>query len=221
LTTRRYQLQTQQPNALLRIPEPAGADTLAGGAFSDVGFSLKLEDLADEWFVSRATLQNDMAEVREHLQRYHLTLETRPRHGMKLFGSEMAIRACLTDLLWTLAQQDPQHPLVMQEALNAGIPEQLQPVLQDIFARFHIRLTDEGELFLRCTARWRYGGLAKGIHCRILPQKRPINRCAWPREIAAVLHRLADKPLSVSEELAGCILPLARYRDRAQRHQCG
>ncbi|MDI5829456.1 helix-turn-helix domain-containing protein, partial [Salmonella enterica subsp. enterica serovar Kentucky] len=43
-------------------------------------------------------MQNDMADVREHLLRYHLTLETRPRHGMKLFGGEMAIRACLTDL---------------------------------------------------------------------------------------------------------------------------
>lgn len=95
--------------------------------FLTSAFSLKLEDLADEWFISRATLQNDMAEVREHLQRYHLTLETRPRHGMKLFGSEMAIRACLTDLLWTLAQQDPQHPLVMQEALNAGILSSYSP----------------------------------------------------------------------------------------------
>ncbi len=66
--------------------------------FLTSAFSLKLEDLADEWFVSRATLQNDMADVREHLLRYHLTLETRPRHGMKLFGGEMAIRACLTDL---------------------------------------------------------------------------------------------------------------------------
>lgn len=143
-------LQTQQPNALLRIPRTSQERIhWLVVRFLTSAFSLKLEDLADEWFISRATLQNDMAEVREHLQRYHLTLETRPRHGMKLFGSEMAIRACLTDLLWTLAQQDPQHPLVIQEALNAGIPEQLQPVLQDIFARFHIRLTDEGELFLR------------------------------------------------------------------------
>ncbi|VEB92956.1 BglB-family transcriptional antiterminator [Citrobacter koseri] len=96
--------------------------------FLTSAFSLKLEDLADEWFVSRATLQNDMAEVREWLRRYHLTLETRPRHGMKLFGSEMAIRACLTDLLWTLAQQDPANPLIVEEALNAGVPEQLQPI---------------------------------------------------------------------------------------------
>nr|VXZ89371.1 Uncharacterised protein [Klebsiella pneumoniae] len=42
-----------------------------------------------------------MVEVRERFQRYQLTLETRPRHGMKLFGSEVSIRACLTDLLWS------------------------------------------------------------------------------------------------------------------------
>lgn len=35
-------LQTQQPNALLRIPRTSeGTDTLAGGAFSDVGFLAK------------------------------------------------------------------------------------------------------------------------------------------------------------------------------------
>lgn len=118
---RYHALQTQRPDALLRISHQPERVHWLVVRFLTSAFSLKLEDLADEWFISRATLQNDMAEVREHLQRYHLTLETRPRHGMKLFGSEMAIRACLTDLLWTLAQQDPQHPLVTQEALNAGI----------------------------------------------------------------------------------------------------
>ncbi len=49
--------------------------------------------------------KNDMVEVRERFQRYQLTLETRPRHGMKLFGSEVSIRACLTDLLWELTLQ--------------------------------------------------------------------------------------------------------------------
>ena len=35
--------------------------------FLTAAYSLKLEELAEEWFVSRATLQNDMAEVREWL----------------------------------------------------------------------------------------------------------------------------------------------------------
>ncbi len=39
--------------------------------------------------------------TREHLLRYHLTLKRVRVSGMKLFAGEMAIRACLTDLLWT------------------------------------------------------------------------------------------------------------------------
>ncbi|MBO2025316.1 helix-turn-helix domain-containing protein [Klebsiella pneumoniae] len=106
-----YQLKIDNPTSFR-----AGGDRAEGAAraayrrdritfllvrFLTSAFSIKLEDLADEWFVSRATLQNDMVEVRERFQRYQLTLETRPRHGMKLFGSEVSIRACLTDLLWS------------------------------------------------------------------------------------------------------------------------
>ncbi|MDU1027171.1 MAG: HTH domain-containing protein, partial [Leclercia adecarboxylata] len=86
---RYQQLQASHPRAL-RIPRtgPERVHYLVV-RFLTSAFSLKLEDLADEWFVSRATLQSDMAEVREWFHRYNLTLETRPRHGMKLFGSEM------------------------------------------------------------------------------------------------------------------------------------
>lgn len=51
--------------------------------FLTAAYSLKLEELAEEWFVSRATLQNDMAEVREWLGRYHLTIESKPHYGIK------------------------------------------------------------------------------------------------------------------------------------------
>lgn len=110
-------LQDSQPRAL-RIPR-TGSERVQFlmVRFLTSAFSLKLEDLADEWFVSRATLQGDMADVREWLTRYQLTLETRPRHGIKLFGSEMSIRACLTDLLWQLAQQDNSHPRLREEGL--------------------------------------------------------------------------------------------------------
>lgn len=194
-------LQSQQPSAL-RIPRTSQERVhYLMVRFLTSAFSLKLEDLADEWFVSRATLQNDMAEVREWLQRYHLTLETRPRHGMKLFGSEMAIRACLTDLLWTLAQQDPANPLVTEEALYAGVPSQLQPLLEEIFNRFHIRLTDEGELFLRLYCAVAVRRISEGYPLsEFTNEEVEENVCLAAREIAAVVQYLANHPLSVSEE---------------------
>ncbi|WP_037377295.1 transcription antiterminator [Serratia sp. M24T3] len=116
--------------------------------FLTSSFSLKLEDLADEWFVSRGTLQNDMPDVREHLARYHLNIEAKPRYGMKLFGSELAIRACLTDLLFQLNSDDQISPFLKAESLE---PEALQPLtdfMHQLLLQSSIQLTDEGEKYL-------------------------------------------------------------------------
>ncbi|RJT16946.1 BglG family transcription antiterminator, partial [Buttiauxella izardii] len=164
-------------------------------------FSLKLEDLAEEWFVSRATLQSDMAEVREWLARYNLTIETRPRHGMKLFGSEMSVRACLTELLWQLAQEDSENPLLTEEALNAGVPEQLAAELHNCFTRCHVRLTDEGEQFIRLYCAVAVRRISEGYP---LPEFNADNVDESVREaarqIATLVQTLAGKPLAQAEE---------------------
>ncbi|MFJ3457708.1 BglG family transcription antiterminator [Scandinavium goeteborgense] len=207
-----YQLRVDDPTLFqsLQDSRPRGLRIPRTGServhylmvrFLTSAFSLKLEDLADEWFVSRATLQGDMAEVREWLARYQLTLETRPRHGVKLFGSEMTIRACLTDLLWQLAQQDSTNPLLTQEALNTGVPEQLAPVLQDAFSRWHIRLTDEGELFVRLYCAVAVRRVSEGYP---LPEftaddvDDAVRNAA--RDIAVAIQQLAGKTLAPSEE---------------------
>lgn len=198
----RYQsLQSARPRAL-RIPRNAQDRVhYLVVRFLTSAFSLKLEDLADEWFVSRATLQNDMADVREWFSRYHLTLETRPRHGMKLFGSEMALRTCLADLLWQLAQRNAHHPLIVEEALNAGILQTLQPVLHDCFSRHHIRLTDEGELFIRLYCAVAVRRISEGFPLpEFTAEDDDENVRGAARDIAAALQQLAGKPQAVAEE---------------------
>ncbi len=197
-----YQALVQQPSRQLRIPRnsPERVHYLVV-RFLTSAFSLKLEDLAEEWFVSRATLQSDMAEVRDWLARYNLTIETRPRHGMKLFGSEMSVRACLTDLLWQLTQEDSENPLLTEEALNAGVPEQLAAELHNCFTRCRIRLTDEGEQFIRLYCAVAVRRISEGYP---LPEFSADNvdetvRDA-ARQIAALLQTLAGKPLSEAEE---------------------
>lgn len=179
--------------------------------FLTSAFSIKLEDLADEWFVSRATLQNDMVEVRERFQRYQLTLETRPRHGMKLFGSEVSVRACLTDLLWELTQQGGIAPPIGAEAFAEEVPALLEPVLQETLTRHHIRLTDVGERFI-CL----YGAVV----VRRVSEGYPLadfsaedvaqNVRDAARDLAGELQRLAGKPLSPAEEEWLCVHIAAR-----------
>ena len=208
---RYQQLQASHPRAL-RIPRtgPERVHYLVV-RFLTSAFSLKLEDLADEWFVSRATLQSDMVEVREWFHRYNLKLETRPRHGMKMFGSEMAIRACLTDLLWELAQQDSLNPLVTDVALNAGVAEKMVPVLHDALTRHHIRLTDEGELFLRLYCAVSVRRISEGyplpeFHAEDVEEN--VREAA--KDIAVAIQELAGKALSPSEESWLCVHIAAR-----------
>ena len=179
--------------------------------FLTSAFSIKLEDLADAWFVSRATLQGDMVDVRERFQRYQLTLETRPRHGMKLFGSEVSIRACLTDLLWELSQPGPLNPLIGEEAFDASVPTLLAGVLQETLTRHHVRLTDAGERFV-CL----YGAVA----VRRVSEGYPLadfsaedvaqNVRDAARELANTMQQLAGKLLAPAEEEWLCVHLAAR-----------
>ncbi|WP_140920842.1 BglG family transcription antiterminator [Limnobaculum xujianqingii] len=111
---------------------------------------IKLDDIAEEWFVSRGTLQHDMTSVREQLSKYQLTLDTVPRQGIKLAGGESAIRACITDILWHQFSMENERSLnnFKQEILANIDLTYIEKVLQNSVNRFDIRLTNEGRQYL-------------------------------------------------------------------------
>jgi len=148
--TERYERWLQPAPVAARVPRTSTERIHALLIrFLTSAFALKLEDLADEWFISRTTLQSDMAGVREWLSRYELELEARPRYGMKLFGRESAIRTCLTDLLYQSEHPDAEHSLLYSDALSKEALAVLQPSLTESLSRFHIRLADDAEWYLR------------------------------------------------------------------------
>ncbi len=63
------------------------------------GDYIKLEDLADTIFASRATISNDMKQVRKVIAVYDLTLVSKPGSGVKIIGEEEKMRYALTALI--------------------------------------------------------------------------------------------------------------------------
>lgn len=61
---------------------------------------VKLDDLAEEMFISKSTIQNDLKEVKKLLLNYDLSLESRPNYGLKIRGEEMKVRFCLSEYLF-------------------------------------------------------------------------------------------------------------------------
>lgn len=58
---------------------------------------VKLEDLADQMYVSKSTVQNDLKIVKQRLDAYGLHIITRPSYGLKISGEEYQLRLCMSE----------------------------------------------------------------------------------------------------------------------------
>ncbi|WP_037329363.1 BglG family transcription antiterminator [Sediminibacillus sp. JSM 1682029] len=61
---------------------------------------VKMEELADELYISRSTLQNDLKQLRSILEAYQLEIDQRPGYGIKVIGKETNIRFCISEYLF-------------------------------------------------------------------------------------------------------------------------
>lgn len=112
--------------------------------------AVKLDDIADSWFISRSTIQSDIAEVKDYLDKYGLLLEKKPYQGMRLLGEEPAIRTCLTDILWQIYTAEDHRTMarLQQTVLHDIDLHYLEKILQNQFERFDLKLTAEGQGYL-------------------------------------------------------------------------
>lgn len=200
--TIRYQQLLQETPSFRGIPRTStGRVNYLLARFMVSPFSLKLEDLAEEWFVSRTTLQGDMAEVRAWFSRYPLIIETRPYYGMKLFGTEAAIRTSLTDLLYQTSQENSENPQLSHEVLSPKILAALQPELHQIFSRFGIGMTDDSEHYLHlyfAVAAWR---ISEGYPVSVFSAEDVDDDVRYAaRDIARQIQVLTHKTVSSAEE---------------------
>lgn len=63
---------------------------------------IKLEELMEQMYISRSTIQNDMKETREMLNKFNLDFITKPNYGMKIVGSENEIRNAISAILYDI-----------------------------------------------------------------------------------------------------------------------
>lgn len=141
-------LQGKQLTALPRTSRERVLDLLI--SFLTENKAIKLDDIADKWFISRSTIQNDIVEVKEYLDKYGLSLDKKPYQGMRLVGEELSIRSCLTDILWQFYTAEDNRNMVklQQNIINNVDLNYLDSILQKQFAHFNLTLTMEGQGYL-------------------------------------------------------------------------
>lgn len=66
---------------------------------------IKMDDIADELLVSRATIANDLINVKKELSRYNLHIIHKPNYGIKLNIKELERRRIIADLVFASMTQ--------------------------------------------------------------------------------------------------------------------
>lgn len=101
---------------------------------------IKIEELEEELFVSRSTLTNDLKEVRERLEYYHLDIENKPNYGMKIIGEEFNKRACISKYYFYTDTYDT----VVLNTEKKEHKELINKILYDTITETDFTLTDIG-----------------------------------------------------------------------------
>lgn len=77
---------------------------------------ITLDSLSEMLYVSRACISGDLKRIEPVLERYGLSLEKRPRYGIRVTGSEMGRRLCLAEAtVRRMAERDDANDTFDQE----------------------------------------------------------------------------------------------------------
>lgn len=107
------------------------------------GDYIKLEDLADTIFASRATISNDMKQVRKVIAVYDLTLVSKPGSGVKIIGEEEKMRYALTALIASKNAPESYLETFFEWHKQKDKLQKLMTAVTDYFFATNIRFTDE------------------------------------------------------------------------------
>ncbi|WP_420769065.1 BglG family transcription antiterminator [Parageobacillus thermoglucosidasius] len=104
-----FQLNEQQGSHVPISPEERAIYILKSIIMADD--YITIEQLANQLFVSKSTVDNDLKQVEELLNKYEVTLVKKPNFGIKVIGDEMKIRFCLSNCLSNMKNEQSQQEI--------------------------------------------------------------------------------------------------------------
>jgi len=108
---------------------------------------IKLNDLADQIYVSRSTLNADIKEVKERFSYFSLQLTSKVGKGLKISGKEKDIRSCIAQYFYHVDNYDQQY--MQNMGLHGGFIEKnayehIKSLLYNTISKYEFKLTDVG-----------------------------------------------------------------------------
>lgn len=104
---------------------------------------IKLDDLCDELWISRSTINRLFKEVRRKFSEYHLEIISKPSYGLKLKGNEMDKRICFVQMC---IQRKKTHVDRFMEQYHIDLQDcqNIKQIILKCLRKYNYKLTDTG-----------------------------------------------------------------------------
>ncbi|WP_042221679.1 BglG family transcription antiterminator [Oceanobacillus manasiensis] len=104
---------------------------------------ITMEALADELFISRSTLQNDIKQMKHIIEKYQLQLITKPKYGLKIEGEEQQIRYAISEEVF---KRDSTSLLNLTSEASWLLPTEIMETIKSTILlnlrKFNLSLSD-------------------------------------------------------------------------------
>ncbi len=100
---------------------------------------VKIEDLADDFYVSRTTLIKDLKRVSLLFKNYDIVLKGKPNSGIEIIGTEMNIRLCLAQILFKIENKLTEEP--KENIKFSKFEKVVKKVLKRVFAKTNFKIS--------------------------------------------------------------------------------
>lgn len=159
---------------------------------------LKIDQLADELFVSRSTLQNDLKDVKVVINRYNLHLKRKPNYGLKISGSEKNIRYAISDVLFKRSHPDSYKMTPFEWTVTTKQFEEIREIILKHLRNFNLNLSDIALNNLVVHIAISYERLVKGQHIVLVNKDEEVIKSKSEYQVAEKIIKDIEKTLDAT-----------------------
>ncbi|MFS0774761.1 BglG family transcription antiterminator [Neobacillus sp. 3P2-tot-E-2] len=161
---------------------------------------LKIEDLADELYISKSTIQNDFRDVKKMLEGYGIAFEARPGYGMRLIGDEVKLRFCMAEFIFN---RNDYRGYLAESGISILPRDKMQgikEIILDQIKEYSVSLSDVALDNLVIHIAIAFRRIGNGNHVSLPPEE--LTDVIKTRE-----YKVAEKIISKLETKLMCFFP--------------
>ncbi|KRM95048.1 licABCH operon regulator [Liquorilactobacillus aquaticus DSM 21051] len=129
-----------------------GDDEVTLSLLSKLTFSdhpLKIQDLADVYFLSRTAIEMKLQKIKPILDQYEIELETKGHEGLKITGTSKQKRKFAADLLYKFWNTQSDELVfaekILSNIIDKNLFERILRVTDEFIGESHLNFTDYGK----------------------------------------------------------------------------